>query len=163
LRKATDEEQSLKTVEADDESDLDITDIQQDLARDAARDVMNTSFEGPAVSPIKTHSVSKQRKISEARINIDRVCASIEERVAAGIDVDSTELKRKDPRTTIPSSIQAKATDLDTLTYLMKENLKTSDYKTKIQVLTITPESWSRKQEAEFFMCLSIAFVLQGN
>ena len=33
----------------------------------------------------------------------------------------------------------------------MKEKLKTSDYKTKIQVLTLTPESWSRRQAAEFF------------
>ena len=33
----------------------------------------------------------------------------------------------------------------------MKEKLKTSDYKTKIQVLTLTPESWSRRQADEFF------------
>ena len=33
----------------------------------------------------------------------------------------------------------------------MKEKLKTSDYKNKIQVLTLTPESWSRRQAAEFF------------
>ena len=33
----------------------------------------------------------------------------------------------------------------------MKEKLKTSDYKTKIQVLTLTPESWSRRRAAEFF------------
>ena len=32
-----------------------------DLARDAARDVANTSFEQLAVSPLKTHSLSKQR------------------------------------------------------------------------------------------------------
>ena len=100
------------------------------------------------MSPLKTHSLSKQRKISEAKSKLGRACSSIEERVAAAIDVESDQ---KDPRANIPISIQAKATDLDTLTYLMKEKLKTSDYKTKIQVLTLTPESWSRRQAAEFF------------
>ena len=33
----------------------------------------------------------------------------------------------------------------------MKEKLRTSDYKMKIQILTLTPESWSRKSAAEFF------------
>ena len=111
----------------------------------------NTSLEQLAVSPLKTHSLAKQRKISEAKSKLGRACSSIEERVAAAIDVESDQLKRKDPRANIPISIQAKATDLDTLTYLMKEKLKTSDYKTKIQVLTLTPESWSRRQAAEFF------------
>ena len=113
---------------------------------------MNTSFEELAVSPIKTHSLSKKRKISEAKSKIDKVYALIQERVASAINVESADLKHKDPRAKIPLLIQAKATDLDTLTYLMKEKLKTSDdCKTKIQVLTLTPESWSRKQAAEFF------------
>ena len=93
----------------------------------------NTSLEQLAVSPLKTHSLSKQRKMSEAKSKLGRACSSIEERVAAAINVESDQLKRKDPRANIPISIQAKATDLDTLTYLMKEKLKTSDYKTKIQ------------------------------
>ena len=77
----------------------------------------NTSFEHLAVSPIKTHNLSKQRKISEAK----NKCSSIEERVAAAIDVESDQLKRKDPCANIPTWIKAKATDLDTLAYLMKE------------------------------------------
>ena len=151
FKKATDEQPSVQPAETDDETDFDDTEIERDLARDAARDVANTSFEQLAVSPPKTHSLSKQRKVSEAKSKLGRACSSIEERVAAAIDVESDQLKRKDPRANIPISIQAKATDLDTLTYLMKEKLKTSDYKTKIQVLTLTPEAWSRRQAAEFF------------
>ena len=81
----------------------------------------NTSSEQLAVSPLKTHSLSKQRNISEAKSKLGRACSSIEERVAAAIDVESDQLKRKDPCANIPTWIQAKATDLDTLTYLMKE------------------------------------------
>ena len=141
FKKSTDEQPSVQPAETDDETDFDNTEIERDLARDAARDVANTSLEQLAVSPLKTHSLSKQRKISEAKSKLGRACSSIEERVAAAIDVESDQLKRKDPRVNIPISIQAKATDLDTLTYLIKEKLKTSDYKTKIQVLTLTPES----------------------
>ena len=136
------------------------------MERDLARDVVNTSFEHLAVSPIKTHSLSKQRKISEAKIKLSRACSSIEERVAVAIDVGSDQLRRKDPHANIPTSLQSKATDLDTLKYLMKEKLKTCDYKTKIQVLTLTPESWSRRQAHKLLSFLkspSIVFALPGN
>ena len=98
FKKATDEQPSVQPAETDDETDFDNTEIERDLARDAARDVANTSFEQLAVSPLKTHSLSKQRKISEAKSKLGRACSSIEERVAAAIDVESDQLKRKDPR-----------------------------------------------------------------
>ena len=119
FKKATDEQPSVQPAETDDETDFDNTEIERDLARDAARDVANTSLEQLAVSPLKTHSLSKQRKISEAKSKLGRACSSIEERVAAAIDVESDQLKRKDPRANIPISIQAKATDFDTLAGLI--------------------------------------------
>ena len=116
FKKATDEQPSVQPAEIDDETDIDNTEIERDLARDAATDVANTSLEQLAVSSLKTHSLSKQRKISEAKSKLGRACSSIEERVAAAIDVESDQLKRKDPRANIPISIQAKAIDLDTIT-----------------------------------------------
>ena len=44
-----------------------------------------------------------------------------------------------------------KANDLDQLTTLMKEKLKVEPLKRKIQILTLTPESWSRKYASEYF------------
>ena len=67
FQKATREEQSIEPAEACNETDFDATEIE--VARDAARDLMNTSFEELAVSPIKTHSLSKQRKTSKAKKN----------------------------------------------------------------------------------------------
>ena len=88
FKKATDEQPSVQPAETDDETDFDNTEFELGLARDAARDVANTSLEQLAVSPLKTHSLSKQRKISEAKSKLDRACSSIEERVAAAIDVE---------------------------------------------------------------------------
>ena len=73
-----------------------------------ARDVANTSLEQLAVSPLKTHSLSKQRKISEAKSKLGRACSSIEERVAAAIDVERDQLKRKDPRAISIQAIQSR-------------------------------------------------------
>lgn len=116
FKKVTIEEQNDKS-QTDNDTDCEISEIAREIARDDAKDLMNTSLEELAVSPMKTHSLSKQRKISEAKSKIDRACASIEDRVASVLDVDSADLKRKDPHATISPSIQAKAADLDTLTY----------------------------------------------
>ena len=69
----------IQPAETDDETDFDNTEIERYLARDVARDVANTSFEQLAVSPLKTHSLSKQRKISKAKTKLGRACSSIEE------------------------------------------------------------------------------------
>jgi hypothetical protein len=89
FQKARNEEENYEPAEACDETDYEITEFERDVTKEAARDVMNTSFEELAVSPTRTHGLSKQRKINEAKGEIDRACASIEERVAAAIDVDS--------------------------------------------------------------------------
>ena len=82
------------------------------------------------------------------------MCASIHERVASAINVEIADLKHKDPCAKIPPLIQAKATDLDTLTYLMKEKLKTSDdYKTKIHV------NGHVNKLQSFLTCLNIVYL----
>ena len=53
FQKATTEEQSIEPAEAGNETDFDATEIEQEVARYAARDLMYTSFEELAVSPIK--------------------------------------------------------------------------------------------------------------
>ena len=80
FKKATIEEQNDES-QTDNDTDCEISEIEREI-------------DELAVSPIKTHSLSKQRKISEAKSKIDRACTSI----AAVLDVDSADLKRKDRR-----------------------------------------------------------------
>ena len=47
--------------------------------------------------------------------------------------------------------LKKKACDLDILVDLMKEKLKVSNRKKKIQILTIAPKSWSMSQVCETF------------
>ena len=83
--KATDEQPNVQPAETDDETNFDNTEIERDLARDAARDMANTSFQQLAVSPLKTHSLSEQRKTSKAKSKLGRACSSIKEQVAASM------------------------------------------------------------------------------
>ena len=46
---------------------------------------------------------------------------------------------------------QNKASDLDKLTLLMKEQISASDYKNKLKILTLTPESWTRDYASNYF------------
>ena len=49
------------------------------------------------------------------------------------------------------SETEQKASELDRLHNLMKENLTTTTYSEKIQILTLAPDSWSRRYCAEHF------------
>ncbi|KAG1714940.1 Pre-mRNA-splicing factor CWC22 [Nymphon striatum] len=49
------------------------------------------------------------------------------------------------------SDIIKKANDLGQLTTAMKNKLATTDHSTQIEILTLTPESWSRRYAANYF------------
>nr|XP_047142318.1 uncharacterized protein LOC124816678 [Hydra vulgaris] len=72
-----------------------------------------------------------------------------EEHISEVYNVREEELKHKIPHTKIID--KSKCDDLDKLTAEIKEKLIVSDQKTKIQLLTFTPESWSRNFAARYF------------
>lgn len=141
------EEVEMETDEEFHES----TDFEEQMTRDTARESVDTSFEELGISPIKLHAVTKQRKISDLRNKLDRAVSSMEEMASTAANIDRNDLKRKEPRASTSSEIEAKAADLDTLMFSMKEKIQEADSKTKIQVLTLTPDSWSRKAASQFF------------
>ena len=121
------------------------------MARDAARESVDSSFEELGISPIKLHAMTKQRKIGHLKDKLDRAMSTMEEMASTAANIDKEDLRRKEPQASVSSEIAAKAADLDTLLALMKEKIQVADYKTKIQILTLTPDSWSRKAAAQFF------------
>lgn len=68
------------------------------------------------------------------------------------LDVNPKELaSRNESAVMISKEIKEKAKDLDIMVDLMKEKIEVSSRKVKIQVLTMTPSSWTVRQTAEFF------------
>ena len=74
---------------------------------------------------------------------------NIEKDIADAYGVESFNLL--ETSTEIPTESVKKISDIDRLTLEIKEKLSISDYKSKIQLLTLTPESGSRKYAAEYF------------
>ena len=120
------------------------------MARDAARESVDSSFEELGISPIKLHAMTKQRKIGHLKDKLDRAISTMEEMASTAANIDKEDLRKKEPQASVSSEIAAKAADLDTLLALMKEKIQVADYETKIQILTLTPDSWSRKAAAQF-------------
>ena len=75
---------------------------------------------------------------------------------ASAYDISKSDLS--DSESEIESSVLQKARDMVRLLYHMKEKLSDSTLKmsTKIQILTIAPESWSKLKSLASSMFLSI-------
>jgi len=129
----------------------DSVDFGDEIARDSAKEVINSSFEELSISPIKLHAMPTQSKVSHIKTKLDRAKSTVEETALKAANVEKDIFKRKDPQSFCILEIKAKAADFDNLLSCMKEKIKDADYKRKIQILTLTPDSWSREAAAEFF------------
>ena len=61
------------------------------------------------------------------------------------------EIECSEQENAISEEMKKKASDLDRIVELMKDKIQISPQKTKIQVLTMTPSSWSVRKTAEVF------------
>ena len=126
-------------------------DIGDAIVRDFAKEVINSSFEELGISSIKIYAMPTQSKASHIKAKLDRAKSTMEEIASEAVNVEKDVLKRKDPQAFFNLEIKAKAADFDNLLSCMKEKIKDADYKRKIQILILTPDSWSREAAAEFF------------
>ena len=99
-------------------------------------------------SPVRLHSLSSHRRIPTAKCKLDKAAKKLEEKVASGYGIDVSDLQKDQ---LINTEIEKEAADLDRLTLLMKEKIKTSSFNEIVQILTMTPESWSREYAAKYF------------
>ena len=100
-------------------------------------------------SPVKLHSVAPHQRVTSAKQKLKKVVGKLKEGVADAYQLDVNQLQD----VTLPSTSTdaSKVADLDILTALMKEKIKNPNFNMKLQILTMTPESWSRKYAAEYF------------
>ena len=91
--------------------------------------------------------------MKSAKTKLRKVIIQIEQHVTDVYKVDIGEINQSNPVSSDlrKMSTEKKAAHLDKLTELMKGKLVNADFKTKIQVLTLTPDSWSRNFAANYF------------
>jgi hypothetical protein len=120
---------------------------------------LDVSLEVMDLSPIKLHSVAShskvvlgKRKLEQFREKMKDQETTLQKKVAQVIDVmpeDLTPSESSQPENY--KEMKEKADNLDRLVDLMKNKIKISNRRQKIQILTIAPASWSiEKTKTEF-------------
>ena len=114
------------------------------------RDVMNSTLNELELTPFKVHAVPGHMKVAHGKRKLAQV-NNVSKRLATILNVQQSELKSTENSIEVDSEqdMNQKANDLDKLVELMKEKLKV--LREKIQILTLTPKSWSlQKMTKEF-------------
>jgi hypothetical protein len=145
------------SCEGDDEYD-DAEAMEQEITLEADKKELNVSFEEINVSPVKLHAIGEhskvtygKRKVSQLQNKLKEKHSRIKEKIANVLNVAPEEIECSEQENAISDEINNKASDLDRIVELMKEKIQISPRKTKIQVLTMTPSSWSVRKTAEVF------------
>ena len=115
------------------------------------RDVMNSTLNKLELTSIKVHAVHGHMKVGHGKRKLAQINNEVSKRLATILNVQQSELESTDNsiEVDLEQDMNQKANDLDKLVELMKEKLKV--LREKIQILTLTPKSWSlQKMTKEF-------------
>ena len=90
----------------------------------------------------KCHSKNFKKSIQESRL---------QEKIAKVLNATSDKIECNGPGNAISEENNKKAGDRDRMVELMKEKIEISPRRTRFQVLTMTPSSWSVRKTVEVF------------
>lgn len=144
------QEESLPgEVPMEDESCESSSDEHEDL--EISKERLNMSFELAGISPVKFHGLPKRAKISTAKRKLAQAHANREDEAAKVVGIGVDEIRPGTSNESIDSEKKEKAAEFEKLMFLLKEKIQTSKRSETIKLLTLAPDSWSRKYAAEFF------------
>lgn len=143
-----------RSTESDEGKEID-TNFELELAsRITEKEKLNESFIGINVSPLKLQSVATHSKKKYAKRKLKQAESQIKKKLSNVLkveDVQNSEDSDTESKLKLEET-KSKCDDMDKLVELMKLKLNTNISKReKIQVLTIAPQSWSRKKVAQEF------------
>ena len=102
------------------------------------------------ISPVHLHGVAQHSWASTAKNKLDRAVEVLKTSLSDAYVVSTDQLASSESVNVI-SETEQKASELDCLHNLMTEKLTTAMHSERIQILTLTPDSWSRQYCAEHF------------
>ena len=126
---------------------------ENELEVSESRDVLNSTLIDLDLSPLKLHAVPVHMKVGLGKRKLQQANSEMSKRVATMLNVEQKELSSSNDtsHTDVSKEIYDKANDMDRLIQLMKEKMLISNKRQKIQILTLTPESWSLRKTAKEF------------
>ena len=135
-----------------DEGDQLSMEMEHEISVSSSKDSVNATLTELDLSPFKLHGITGNSKISHGKRKLKQANEALSRKVATALDAEESDLIVTEPyEGPLANEIQEKANDLDHLVFLMKEKLKTSNRRRKIQILTLTPNTWSLRKAAEIF------------
>ena len=123
------------------ESDVEQNESDNDYSCETPRKKFNTSINTTSISPVHLHGVAQHSWASTAKNKLDRAVEVL--KTLSDAYVVSTDQLASSESVNVISETEQKASELDRLHNLMKEKLTTTTYSEKIQILTLTPDSWA--------------------
>ena len=114
---------------------------------------MNSTLNELELTHFKVHAVPGNMKVPHGKRELPQVNNEVSKRLATILNVQQSELESTDKSTEVDleQDMNQKANDLDKIFELMKEKLKVSNKTEKIQILPLTPQSWSLRKTAKEF------------
>ena len=123
--------------------------MEKEIILESKRSLLNSTLCELEVSPLKVHLRKTSNKPSLGKRKIKQVEEAVIKKIATALDVTESDLVA--PKNEVLKEIQIKAGDLDFLVECMKEKLKVSNNRQQLQILTLTPKSWSIRKAAKEF------------
>lgn len=122
------------------------TQSEQDFTMDKTEPAINKSLSSIGASPLKRRQLSNRDKPSYAKRKISEAQSLIGNQIAAAVGINYDEQ---------PSMSRSRpcnnCADLDNLIEELKEKCKVSNRRTKVQILTLVPRSWTIKDTTTAF------------
>ena len=110
---------------------------------------LNTSLSSVGISPVNLHGVPQHTRAYTAKLKLTKVMEKFKSELSEAYSVEDIPLDTN--LASISTDVQTKAKDLDKLHESMRDKLVTACYTDKVQILTLIPDSWSRKFAANYF------------
>ena len=108
------------------------------------------------VSPIKMHSLPRCSRLQHGKRKAQQVNEAISKKMATVLSIEHEAIECNSGDDGESGDLKEKASDLDHLVGLIKEKLRVSSRREKMQLLTLTPDSWTlRKASHEFHVSKS--------
>ena len=117
------------------------------LLYESPKKKLNSALESIGVSPVNIHGVVQHSRASNAKSKFKKVLNVYKEDIFAAYVSD---IEIKEPPPIYDRDTKNKAEELDRLHAAMKEKLVTASNTEKLQILTLVPDSWSRKYCSEY-------------
>ena len=125
--------------------------VEESVSRDEDRNHLQDLFSSIGVSPIKIHGKPESVRISSSKRKIGSAVETITKKVASSINV-SVEQLQSSPKAKNDRAISEKARCFDEMMSLLREKIfSLASSRSKLQILTLCPSSWTIKQCAEYF------------